>query len=98
MYTQSDMWSDFRRHATHAVTLNEPDGDRTAHPLRVHQPDDRNKPYCFCSSTTGPDLGATNIPEGVTREYYAILPITPGTTVTDVTVGAIGTLEGVAIA
>lgn len=94
---ESDRWMEFRYHATHAVTLDDPDGDRSAYPLRVHPPDERDEPFCFCTHTSGVNLGSTRLPEDVTREYYAILPITPGTTVTDVTVGAIGTLEDVVI-
>lgn len=94
----SEQWMAFRYHATHAVSLGDPDGDRTAHPLRVHPPDDRPDPYCFCTSTAGINLSSTYLPAGVTRAYYAMLPITPGTTVTDVTVGPMGTMEGVAIA
>ncbi|WP_152513484.1 hypothetical protein [Nocardiopsis baichengensis] len=94
----SEQWMAFRYHATHAVSLSAPDGDRTSHPLRVHPPDDRSDPYCFCSSTAGINLGSTRLAGGATGEYYAMLPITPGTTVTDVTVGPMGTMEGVAVA
>ncbi|WP_017539443.1 OmpA family protein [Nocardiopsis halophila] len=94
----SEQWMAFRYHATHAVSLSAPGGDRTSHPLRVHPPDDRSDPYCFCSSTAGINLGSTRLAGGATGEYYAMLPITPGTTVTDVTVGPMGTMEGVAVA
>ena len=94
----SEAWMAFRYHATHAVSLEDPGGERTAHPLRVHVPDDRGDPYCFCSSTSGINLGSTILRPGDTAEYYAMLPVTAGASVTDVTVGAMGTMEGVAIA
>ncbi len=98
----SERWMEFRYHATHAVTLDDPDGGRSAHPLRVESLDTdgraADKPYCLCSSTSGINMGSTQLGPEETREYYALLPIIPGSTVTDVTIGEVGTMENVAIA
>ncbi|MDA2810508.1 OmpA family protein [Nocardiopsis sp. RSe5-2] len=97
LYMSSEDWMEFRYHATHAVALESPGGGRAARPLRVDVPDDREDPYCFCSSAAGINLGSTILPPGGTAEYYAMLPITAKAAVTDVTVGTMGTMEGVAI-
>ncbi|MDA2808043.1 OmpA family protein [Nocardiopsis suaedae] len=97
MYMSSEDWMEFRYHATQNVSLGGADGGAAARPLRVDVPDDREDPYCFCSSAAGINLGSTILPPGGTAEYYAMLPITEGTTATDVRVGPMGTMEGVAI-
>lgn len=97
LYMSSDDWMEFRYHSTHNVSLGDVGAGRAARPLRVDVPDDREDPYCFCSSAAGINLGSTILPPGGTAEYYAMLPINEGTTATDVTVGTMGTMEGVAI-
>ncbi len=89
-------WMAFRSHSAHDVNLENSNG--TAYPLRVEAPDgDGKRPTCLCTSTSGSDLSALIIDPGDTHEYYSFLPITPGSTVTDISFGDIETVEDIAI-
>lgn len=93
----ADQWMEFRSHAAHAVALRHPDRAEASLPLRVEPLDSGARPWCLCTSSSGIDLGALLLGAGRTREYYALLPITPGSTVTDVQIGRLPLLEDVAI-
>ncbi|MEY9212734.1 OmpA family protein [Thermobifida halotolerans] len=92
-----DGWMEFRYRAAYAVALLHPDTREMSLPLRVAPLDSGTKPWCLCSSASGTNLSALRLGAGQTREYYAILPVTPGSTVTDVQVGRLPLLEDVAI-
>ncbi|QVQ53985.1 OmpA family protein [Spiractinospora alimapuensis] len=89
-------WMDFRVHSAHAVSLV--DGDATAHPLRVESLDgDDFSPSCLCTSASGSDLSALIIRPERTHNYYAFLPITPGSTTVDISFADIGDARDVRI-
>lgn len=93
----ADQWMEFRYHAAHSVALLHPDRAEASLPLRVEPLDSGARPWCLCTSSSGIDLGALVLDAGQTREYYALLPVTPGSTVTDVKIGRLPLLEDVAI-